>query len=306
MSDFDYSKDIAPLRGNYFNDPRLTDRERTRLRSGYVSDIDPLIKAHQDLDILERNKQRDDLAYQTGLFSLRRQRQDLRAERDEVRALAEARDFLTQQFDDPNKGVVDKAKALAGASAKYAGVMTPNGPLSQVFTSYSERLGLESQVEAQRNQDAILKKTREDAAKFEAARAQIAAGVDPEEVKTSLFGATEEEIDPDERSFLTNDQLIRKALIKREEAAAKAAEAAGISDARQKGQDERRKGFETFVRGIAFDAPEEDPDKPTLKHGARITLKEGLKRIYGLTDDKIPKDDEALLRLANELSFSSE
>lgn len=320
MSDFDYSKDIAPLRGNYFNDPRLTDRERTRLRSGYMSDIDPLIKAHQDLDNLESNKRRDELAYQSGLLTLRKQKQGYRRERQENNLVAEVADTLKQVFDDPTADTSRKARAVTDVAAKYAGSMSPNGPLAQTIHSFSERMAYED-AEAQRKRaEETATRTTYEGAAYQVARDLAASGAPIEDV-TKVLDTAGVAPSPYRDLFITGVQKPREELQKRQKESADAAAQLGQANAAQKGLDERRKTTDDFVRGVKFLSPEEIPPPPTqvgrnrqvtrpsgpppltLATEDRKQLRTVLTRVYGVPLEELPETDEALYDLAVSKSF---
>lgn len=315
MSDFDYSKDIAPLRGNYFNDPRLTDRERTRLRSGYMSDIDPLIKAHQDLDNLESNKRRDELAYQSGLLTLRKQKQGYRRERQENNLVAEVADTLKQVFDDPTADTSRKARAVTDVAAKYAGSMSPNGPLAQTIHSFSERMAYED-AEAQRKRaEETATRTESEAEAYERARKIEAAGGTSEEVQKP-FDAVGLSDDPRVQQFLATTRQVQDISRRTQAGSAEAAAQVGQANATQKGRDERRKTTDEFVDGVKFLSPEDIPPPPTqvgrnrqvtrpsgpppltLATEDRKRLRAALTRVYGVPLEELPETDEALYDLA--------
>ena len=322
MSDFDYSKDIAPLRGNYFNDPRLTDRERTSLRSGYMRDIDPLIKAHQDLDNLESNKRRDELAYQSGLLTLRKQKQGYRRERQENNLVAEVADTLKQVFDDPTADTSRRARAVTDVAAKYAGSMSDNGPIAQTLRSFSERMAYEDAEAQRKHAEGTAARTAQEEAAYEAARGLAASGAPIEDV-TNVLDAADVPPSTYKDLFIAGVKGVRGQLQKEKEDSAAAAARLGQANATQERSDERRKITDEFVRGIEFLSPEDIPlpqtttrtgrnrqvTRPsgppplTLATEDRTQLRTALTQVYGVPLEDLPETDEDLYKMAVSKSY---
>jgi hypothetical protein len=323
MSDFDYSKDIAPLRGNYFNDPRLTDRERTSLRSGYMRDIDPLIKAHQDLDNLESNKRRDELAYQSGLLTLRKQKQGYRRERQENNLVAEVADTLKQVFDDPTADTSRRARAVTDVAAKYAGSMSDNGPIAQTLRSFSERMAYEDAEAQRKHAEGTAARTAQEEAAYEAARGLAASGAPIEGVTNVL---DEADVPPNTRRdlFIASVKGTREALLNQKKESTAAAAQLGQANATQERSDEQREAAEEFVRGVRFLGADEIPPTTTtttqtggnrratrpsgpppltLATEDRTHLRTLLTQVYGVPLEGLPETDEDLYKMAVSKSY---
>lgn len=313
MGEFDYSRDIAPLRGNFFSNPRLTDREREGLRGRFVTEIAPLMEVHDKLNDAARDKQRDDLSYQRGIFELRQAKRSAREERDALTKIPEITAALDAAWGDPKATTITRAKALADTSAKFAPHIAKNPALAQVLSAYSGRLQMEDVEDARIRDKREAKKLAEDRYKFERAARQAEAKVPIEDVQ-KIFG----DIDPREQEFLDDMKTGRAAAdAYAQKERDKAAGEAAATELRRRREaqetefndylnklEQAKLGDEDGAVSGDYDVEKDGPRPFTLRGEDRRRIIAALKGIHRLDPKDIPTDDEELFDLALEKKYS--
>lgn len=313
MGDFDYSKDIAPLRGNFFSDPSMNDRERTQLRKRFSQEIVPLMEVHDRQDAAERDKRRDDLSYQKGMFELRQVRKNTREERDALTKIPEITAALDSAFNDPTATTITKAKAIADASTRYAPYITRNPALSQAISGYSGRLAVEDADKAKRDATRTTKKTTSKQRAFDRANRLAAAFVDPATIRNALDegGLSEEEA----QDFMDDLAISKSSQEAHEVGQREAAAQKGRQEAAGKHTESQFEEFNTFLNGLkaddegdelgdGYDTAGGEPRPFTLKAEDRRRLKAALQGLHKVDPKDMPITDEELFDFALERKYA--
>jgi hypothetical protein len=318
MGDFDYSRDIAPLRGNFFSNPRLTDRERTELRSQFSNEIAPLMEVNDRIAEAAREKRRDELAYQKGLFDLRNARASKREERIALEKNPEVVAFLSAAFDAPGSNTVTRARAVAEASSKYAQHIAKNPALGVTIDAYSKRLTIESGVEKERMEEEKVAREKETAKKFARADNLRDNGVPLEIIKSRVFEADDGVIDADEEAYSGDVGEMTKSTLARSKAEREYTVAAGTQEAALRARDKNIEGFHGVLDrleaanadilgddGISYDQ-KGGADKPpafSLSELDTVRIKTALNKLHGVPYEEMPKDPLALFAFALEKKY---
>ena len=148
MAAFDYSSDIAPLKGNYFRDKYsgrgLTQDER---RSFELRELAAL--EEQNAIALETAKISDslrasELSFREQSLALEKKKNDFKNERDSLLALPEVTKQLTQIKDDPQLDDAQKLVRSAELQSQYAGQMTYSPEIKNFFTAFDNSVKVKS------------------------------------------------------------------------------------------------------------------------------------------------------------------
>ena len=100
MAEFSYETDIAPMRGSYFSDSNLNDRERKQLQAGYMQQIAPYQEASNK--VLERmlDVQNQEISFQRANLAFEDEKLKLQEARDAARLYP----AISKQLEDAMEG----------------------------------------------------------------------------------------------------------------------------------------------------------------------------------------------------------
>ena len=100
MAEFSYEADIAPMRGSYFSDSNLNDRERKQLQAGYMQQIAPYQEASNK--VLERmlDVQNQEISFQRANLAFEDEKLKLQEARDAARLYP----AISKQLEDAMEG----------------------------------------------------------------------------------------------------------------------------------------------------------------------------------------------------------
>lgn len=156
MADFDYSNDIAPLKGNYFRDKyagsSMTQDERRSLELMELKELERGVRdraAHENT-MLDFKRQR--LAFQEAELRLKTTRKQIQDQLDLEEALPKIEPMLKSLIDDPN---IDTPTKILEAEKMRLGFVKFGSPLiNNIFDNVTKSLGTKDVNEALRKQAA--------------------------------------------------------------------------------------------------------------------------------------------------------
>lgn len=318
MAEFDYSKDIAPLKGNFFSNPRLTDRERESMRGRFTTEIAPLLDVHDRMNAASREKQREDLSYQRGLMELKQARKEQRDQRASTQIFPEAVAALDAAFADPKATVVSKAKAIADVSARYAPHIAKNPAFGVVLSGYTGRLDMEDAQETRKRAEKDAKKSSADQRKYDRANRFLSSGVGLDGVK-GVFNE-DGKIDDLEQDYLDDAAISQNALQTRAENERAATVAAGQQESALRARDTRIEAYHEFLDRLEVARPMDGSEggddsydkalKPgeaapfKLKAEDRARIAAALEGFHGIAAEELPTDDKELFAYALKKKYS--
>ena len=156
MADFDYSNDIAPLKGNYFRDKyagsSMTQDERRSLELMELKELERGVRdraAHENT-MLDFKRQK--LAFQEAELRLKTTRKQIQDQLDLEEALPKIEPMLKSLIDDPN---IDTPTKILEAEKMRLGYAKFGSPLiNNIFDNVTKSLGTKDVNEALRKQAA--------------------------------------------------------------------------------------------------------------------------------------------------------
>jgi hypothetical protein len=141
MAEFDYSSDIAPLKGNYFRGSiGMSQDEVAGLELQYLNDLtrqNAIAANNRKQELAIRNAE---LSFRQQQFELEQKKDIVRLERESLAAIPEVTKALTSIMDDPSLDDSTKISKVAELKFQYAGPVTYNKTTSNLFSAAEGRI----------------------------------------------------------------------------------------------------------------------------------------------------------------------
>lgn len=148
MDDFDYSNDIAPLKGNYFRDKysgsSMTQDERRGLELMELKELERQNAIALDTAKISNSLRTSELAFREQSLSLEKQKNEFKNQRDALLALPEVTKRLTQIKDDPELDDTQKLVRSAELQSEFAGPATYSPETKNLFTAFDNSIKVKS------------------------------------------------------------------------------------------------------------------------------------------------------------------
>ena len=148
MADFDYSNDIAPLKGNYFRDKyagsSMTQDERRGLELRELAALEEQNAIAAQTASISNSLRAAELTFREKSLDLEKKKNDFKNQRDALIALPEVTRRLTQIKDDPELDDTQKIIRSAELQSEYAGSMTYSPEIKNFFTSFDNSIKVKS------------------------------------------------------------------------------------------------------------------------------------------------------------------
>ena len=146
MSDFDYSNDIAPLKGNYFRDKyagsSLTQDERRGLELMELKELERQNAIALETAKISSSLRASELAFQEQSLDLEKKKNEFKSQRDALLALPEVTKRLTQIKEDPELDDAQKLIRSAELQSDYAAQMPYSPETKNLFTAFDNSIKL--------------------------------------------------------------------------------------------------------------------------------------------------------------------
>jgi len=143
MAEFSYEADIAPMRGSYFSNSGLNDRERKQLQAGYMEKVAPYQEATNKT--LERmlDIQNQELSFQRQKIELEKAKEESRFLLDTNAKLGNLTASLGTILKDGSKDSFGKAEDITNLQLANAAEIARNPTYRMVFDAAATRLGID-------------------------------------------------------------------------------------------------------------------------------------------------------------------
>ena len=146
MAEFDYSNDIAPLKGNYFRDKyagsSLTQDERRGLELMELKELERQNAIALETAKISSSLRASQLAFQEQSLELEKKKNEFKSQRDALLALPEVTKRLTQIKEDPELDDAQKLIRSAELQSDYAGQITYSPETKNLFTAFDNSVKL--------------------------------------------------------------------------------------------------------------------------------------------------------------------
>lgn len=156
----DYSSDIAPLQGRFFNPLGMRQSEFSQLQSDYMKNIAPMEDRMMQIASQTMAMQNQQLAFERGQLELENARRKAQMEMKSMEMTPNLLNQLNALKNDPTKTYAQKASELGVMQMGNAALINASPAVATMFNSASLALTADKDKAAKAEQDAQRKEAR--------------------------------------------------------------------------------------------------------------------------------------------------
>lgn len=293
--EFDFDKDIAPLRGRHFGGHLgFTGREAAYATRRGASLI-PLVEANNKAALDAARMRNEDLQHRTALLQLRNAKKDTRMQRKAMQLVPVVTQQLDNLFNNPDATPQDLAAGYAQIVAKNPEVATTQAG-NNMLQAYQNRLTMTDQAFAKKEAEAREASSQDLRSQFDVANTILQEGGSAADVE-DLFSNFKKVDDagnvtwtnPAVERYMKATDTVSKLRANKKQEAAREASAVGQANADNQRRDKNREALFTYIsKDIDLEIPEgSENTTPTQLKTADKAVIRGLMLGMGYSEEEL-------------------